>query len=416
MRALVFEQWQGGHYFNYLECLVPRLASICDEVVVAVTALAAGSPRFAEQLGHLEALPNVRFDRGVPIPDGRSRLRFRAQLGRNVVDAIDRHRPHCVFLPSADEQVLALPLHALAGRAGRARRVHLEAVLHYKGYTARDSGSERLLSALQGQLLKTGVFDCLNFVNFLQHEDAVERRLPWAAMSRAAGDPVPQPPRIGRTAARHALGLDPGGRYIGMIGDLDARKAVPATLAAFRAAGLSADDRLLLAGRHAEAYAQVLRDDYQDLVRAGRVVVMDRFLSAAELQAAFCALDLHVSVYHRFAGLSSLMLKGLAAGVPVVANDHGWARAVVRRFEVGRTVEPSDTTAFASVLAGGLDESAAYRESPATTRLLAFHSIDNFTAGLVERVAAAAGRPLQAPILPWSWVMEAVPSERRALR
>jgi hypothetical protein len=93
MRALVFEQWQGGHYFNYLECLVPRLASICDEVVVAVTALAAGSPRFAEQLGHLEALPNVRFDRGVPIPDGRSRLRFRAQLGRNVVDAIDRHRP-----------------------------------------------------------------------------------------------------------------------------------------------------------------------------------------------------------------------------------------------------------------------------------------------------------------------------------
>src|SRR6187402_2370685 len=142
MRALVFEQWRGGHYFNYLECLVPRLASVCDEVVVAITGLAAASPRFAEQLGHLEALANVRFDREVRVPETRTRVRFRAQLGRNVIDAIDRHRPDCVFLPSADEQVLALPLHALAGRGGRVRRLHLEAVLHYKGYTARDGVAE----------------------------------------------------------------------------------------------------------------------------------------------------------------------------------------------------------------------------------------------------------------------------------
>jgi glycosyltransferase involved in cell wall biosynthesis len=124
-----------------------------------------------------------------------------------------------------------------------------------------------------------------------------------------------------------------------------------------------------------------LRDDYQDLVRAGRVVVMDRFLSAAELQAAFCALDLHLSVYHRFAGLSSLMLKSLAAGVPVIANDHGWARAVVRRFEVGRTVDPADTTGFASALSAGLTDSADLSAGLATTRLLAFHSVENFTAG-----------------------------------
>ena len=92
MRALVFEQWQGGHYFNYLECLVPRLAQVCDEVVVAVTGLAAQSTRFTEQLGHLEALPNVRFDREVRVPDARTRVRFRAQLGRNVVDAISQVR------------------------------------------------------------------------------------------------------------------------------------------------------------------------------------------------------------------------------------------------------------------------------------------------------------------------------------
>ena len=35
MRTLIFEQWQGGHYFNYLECLVPRVAAISGEVIVA---------------------------------------------------------------------------------------------------------------------------------------------------------------------------------------------------------------------------------------------------------------------------------------------------------------------------------------------------------------------------------------------
>jgi hypothetical protein len=257
MRALVFEQWQGGHYFNYLECLVPRLASICDEVVVAITAPAASLAAFrrAARPSGGAAERAVRPRRADP---GRADARSLSGPARPQRGRCDRSAsPDCVFLPSADEQVLALPLHALAGQGGRVRRLHLEAVLHYKGYTAQDGVAERLLSTLQGQLLKTGVFDCLNFVNFLQYEDAVERRLPWAAMARAAGDPVPQPPRLGRAAARQALGLDPGGRYIGMIGDLDARKAVPATLAAFRAAGLAADDRLLLAGRLAEGYAQV---------------------------------------------------------------------------------------------------------------------------------------------------------------
>ena len=416
MRALVFEQWQGGHYFNYLECLVPRLASICDEVVVAITGVAAASPQFAEQLSHLRLLPNVRFDTTVTVPSGKSRLLFRKNLGRNVVDAIGRNRPDCVFLPSADEQVLALPLHALAGRGGPVRRIHVEAVIHYKGYTARDSRSERLVSALQCQLLRLGVFNRLNFVNFLQYEDAVERGLPWARSARAAGDPVPQPARIERAVARRELGLDPAGRYIGMVGGLDQRKAVPATLAAFRAAALGRNDRLLLAGKMDPEYVKLVADDYQDLVRDGRLVVLDRFLSARELACGFAALDVHVSVYRGFTGLSSLTLKSLAAGVPVIANDFGWVGAVAKRFEIGRAVDLKRPADYASAFHEALDASPSYRETAATRRLLDFHSVDNFTAGLVEGVAVLAGRPVQAPILPWSWVLEALPPERRRLR
>ena len=36
MRVLVFEQWRGGHYFDYLKCLLPRLSELASEVVVTL--------------------------------------------------------------------------------------------------------------------------------------------------------------------------------------------------------------------------------------------------------------------------------------------------------------------------------------------------------------------------------------------
>ena len=417
MRALVFEQWAGGHFFNYLECLVPRLAAFCSEVRVAVTRAAVSSELFARQLGHLHALPNVQFDGEVPIPRAGGRLGYRMQLGRNLIDAIARHQPDFVFLPTADEQILALPLQALGGVRRRLRGTPIEAVIHYRCFTAEDNPRERLLSAVQRQLLRTGVFAHLNFVNFLQYEDAVERRLALADMARAAGDPVPQPPRLARSAARQALGLEPHGRYLGMVGALDHRKAVPQALAAFSAARLGRTDRFVLAGKLSAEHARLVRDDYGNLVRNGTLVVLDRFLTDDELAHACAALDVHCSVYTSFSGLSSVTLKSIAAGVPVVVSDQpGWSRATVRRFGIGLTTDLRDIEGFARSLREALDASAGYAETEAVARLLRFHSIANFTEGLVERAGARIGNAPAAPVLPWSWVLEALPPERRSLR
>ena len=415
MRALVFEQWQGGHYFNYLEYLVPRLAGICDEVVVAVSDVAAASALFERQLGMLRTLPNVRIDDATPIPAAPSAFAMRRRITRHLVDAARRHAPDCVFLPSADEQLLSLPVATLRG-AGLPRGTPVEAVIHYKAYTADANARERSLSALQRQLLRSGAFSQLNFVNCLQYEDAVARRLSCAGIARAAGDPVPQPPRIDRARARAALGLPSDGRLVGMIGALDARKAVRASLAAFRAARLARGDRFLLAGQLIPEYADAVRDEYADLVRDGTLLLMDRFLSVEELANGFAALDLHCSVYQSFSGLSSLMLKSVAAGVPVLVNDRpGWTRAIARRFDLGWAVDPQDVAGFAATLRAALDASAGYRETPAVRRLLQFHSIDNFTAGLTERVSTLAGKA-PAPVIQWPWVLEALPAQRRALR
>lgn len=417
MRILVFEQWQGGHYFNYLACLVPRLAAISRDVVVAITKRAARSELFERQLGHLRELPNVRFDEEVTVPQHKCRVMFRASLGRNVVDAIVRNKPDFVFLPSGDEQVLALPLQALSGASRQIRGIPIEAVIHYKSFTAAASARDRMLSAVQRHLLRTRVFSRLNFVNFLQFEDAAARQLTLAGMARAAGDPVPQPRRVARAAARQALGLEPDGRYVGMVGGLDLRKAVPACLAAFREAGMAGSDRFVLAGKLAPEYAKLIRGEYQDLVRNGTLVLLDRFLTDEELSHAFAALDLHCSVFNNFSGVSSLMLKSIAAGVPVVVSDQpGWARATVRRFGVGHATRLGSLGAFSRTLRDALEAAAGYAQSEAVTRLLRFHSIANFTEGLVEQAARLAGKAPVAPVLPWSWVLEALPPERRSLR
>lgn len=416
MKTLLFEQWQGGHYFNYLEYLIPALAEFSGEVVAAVTERAASSELFARQLAPLAALANVRFDTSVPFPEGRG-LAFRRQLGTNLLATIARHRPDFVFLTSADEQLLALPLLALSGHRGVLRGVAVEAVIHYPSFTATATSRERLVSGLQRGLLRSGVFSQLHFVNYLQYEDVQARGWWWGRCARAAGDPEPPPLRLERRAARVALGLDPGGRYLGMIGGLDARKSVPATLAAFRAAKLPVTDRFLLAGHMTPEYAKLVREDYADLVANGTLVVLDRFLSNQELAQGFAALDVHCSVYQRFAGLSTLMLRSIAAGVPVVVGDQpGWARATVRRFGVGHVADQRSVEAFAGVLTQALDASNGAPPSEAVVRLLRFHSIANFTDGLVERAALAAGRARPKAVLPWSWVVEALAPERRLLR
>jgi hypothetical protein len=160
-----------------------------------------------------------------------------------------------------------------------------------------------------------------------------------------------------------------------------------------------------------------VREDYADLVSSGRLVVLDRFLSDPELAQGFAALDVHCSVYHCFAGLSSLMLKSVAAGAPVIVGDQpGWARATVRRFGVGHIADHRSVAGFARVLTQALDASDGAPPSEAVERLLRFHSLANFTEGLVERAAFAAGRARGTPVLPWSWVVEALAPERRLLR
>jgi glycosyltransferase involved in cell wall biosynthesis len=415
MRALVFEQWRGGHYYNYLRCLVPRLAEHASQVIVAMTARAAAAPTFAPALDEFRRARGVTIDDSVPDADPALPAGQRFRLLRHLADAVARHRPDYLMLPSADAQTLALGLLGHVGLRPFGRSLHTAATFHY-GYGPAVATRKQALKELAYRTAYAGAtWTRLNFVNFLYFEHARARGARWISRAHVVGDPVPQPERLSKREARRMLGVPEDGRYLGLLGSLDVRKAVPELVAGFRAARLGETDRLLLGGRLAPEFQRFLVETAADLIRSGRLIVLDRFLSDGELSQGYSALDVACPLYRDFPGLASLMLKAIAAGRPTVVSDFGWMRAITRRFGVGHTVRLDDPEALGRTLASALDASADYREEEATARLLQFHEVSNFTEAMLADVRQLTGKTTAPEVKCWEWVLEALPRERRAL-
>ena len=255
----------------------------------------------------------------------------------------------------------------------------------------------------------------MNFVNFLYYEYALRHHCRWVNRARVVPDPVDRAPRLGRAEARRMLNVPEDGRYLGMLGAFDGRKAIPELLAAFRAAKLDATDRLLLAGRLNREFRALINSEYQDLLSSQRLILIDRFLTDNELAQGYGALDLVCATYRNFPQLSSLMLKGIAAGRPIVAHDFGWPRAIIKRFRAGYVGNMFDTSSFAQTLRRSLEDSADYTETVATKRLLEFHNPSNFNETMLEHVRRAAGKAERHPLRTWDWVLEALEPQYRTI-
>jgi glycosyltransferase involved in cell wall biosynthesis len=125
------------------------------------------------------------------------------------------------------------------------------------------------------------------------------------------------------------------------------------------------------------------------------------------------ALDVVCTPYPAFGGLSSTLLEGVAAGRPILANAYGWSQAIIKRFQLGWTCDVYDHDRFVEAIRTGLDRSTSYRESEATMRLLAFHAPPNFGNVWVQRIREHDSSQAASDIRSWSWVLEAIPEERR---
>jgi glycosyltransferase involved in cell wall biosynthesis len=219
-------------------------------------------------------------------------------------------------------------------------------------------------------------------------------------------DPIEPVASIDKHAARRALGIPEGGRYVVSAGvHAVPRKGSQLLLAAFVRAGLGQDDRLLLAGPLGDRLKQLLATDYASQYRSGNVVTLDRYLDHRELMQALAAADLVCTPYFDHLGSSAIVLQAAQAGRPVLAPQQGWFAEMIPQFrlgEVGNILEPEG---LATAIRGGLQRSSDFRPSREACRLLEYSAAINFGRLWASRIRERLSLPTDPNVRTWDWVV-----------
>lgn len=401
MRVLVFEQWFSGHHLAWVRPLIDALLELQAEVVLAVSSHGRGSPEFK---GSIEPIASrITIDDSVPVEKPWMPMRDRPRLFSHLRRSVDAHRPAAVYLPSGDGQSHGMAAVRFIGRR-LPRGVLAEAGLHIgMGPSARTRG-ERAKTLLYEAAASASTWDRIHFVNVLLREHAIARFPSLASRSDVLPVPILPLGRVERAAARTQLGIPVDGRYIGLAASLDDRKAIDRLLAAFRDGATRADDRLLLAGRLHRRWRELIQGQYRDLLDAGRIQLIDRFLSAEELGLAASAVDVVCPPYPDYALVSATVLEGLASGRPVLAARLGWSQAIVERFGIGWTCDMHNPREFAGALGRALDKAPAFTLSPRAELLRQFNTPENFAACLLAGLRQREGMGADPRHLPWAQV------------
>jgi glycosyltransferase involved in cell wall biosynthesis len=396
MRVLIDQQFHLGHHYQYVAYLLPSLTEMA-EVVVAITPEGQESKEFRAFLEPLAS--RIRFEPVLPSAKPWLPMSERWRVHRDLRTVVRKFRPDYVWIPSGDAQATMMALHRLAGIGGTPGRVPCEIGIHLGSGAPSAAWRTRLRDSLNGLNLSLAGARCVHLVNFLFYERV--RRIRPRAFS-VMPHPVAAGPQIDKAESRRLLAIPEDGRYIGLAASIDSRKAVGEFLAGFREVARPGE-RVLLAGYINDTHWKTINESFADLIAREQLWLIRRFLTAAEYQAALCALDVVCTPYPRFAGLSSTLLEGVAAGRPILADNFGWSAEVVHRFGLGTTCDVLDHAQFARAIRAALDAAGAYRRTEGAERLLAFHTVQNFSDHWMAGIDRALGRPAR-PSKTWDWV------------
>jgi glycosyltransferase involved in cell wall biosynthesis len=231
---------------------------------------------------------------------------------------------------------------------------------------------------------------------------------------RIIPEPVEPLPALSRDEARRDLEIPVDGHYVAMIGGLTPAKGLEGLLAAFARANLAADDRVLLVGKMAKPIRQHIHANYDHLLRNGRIVYIDRYVTDHELDCGFVAADIVAVTHERLIGSSGTLLRAAHAERMLVTTDYGWAGWATRTFELGITAHVADVDALSAALETALRASSGYGRSNRGDRFCQYHTLANQKAHWLAGIGRDCGIPLGkiAERIEWSWAMEGVEPRR----
>jgi glycosyltransferase involved in cell wall biosynthesis len=403
MRVLIYENCHLGHHYLYVQHMLPALIETGAEVVVSISAEGRKSEEFRDRL--LPFVNQVEFDCQALNANPAAPLSERMGVFRSFADAVKRTRADYTLVPTADALTMAMALSRVTSLGLSRTRFPGEACLHMGLGRVGGGLKLHLRDAVKALTIALSRWDVVHIVNVLFYEslqglpERIRRRI------RLLPDPIAPNPRLPKDESRRRLGLPTDGRYVGIVGSLDPRKAIPELLLAFKAAVNGPGDRLLLAGKLHPPFRRLIDEQYPDLVLNGQVQILDRYLSQEEIFTALTAVDVVCTPYPGFGNLSATLLNAVSAGRPILTHNFGWSKAVVERFKLGWFCNVRDVAEFSRTMRYALEDSQARRESAEAGRLLAFHSPENFATSWLKKLTVAMNIEAYEVGHTWNWVL-----------
>lgn len=399
MRVLVFEPGHTGHHLHHVRLLAGALADLGLEVALTLDSTAPGTQEFKVHLGAVAE--RVSVDASVPPIEGQL-IRHALRRVRALQGAVKRHRPEHVYVPYGDGLSQVLGIARAFGQRLLPRGVEAETLLMRGGfaYPRRDRRRDHVRDLASLTATEWAPWTVVHHLDPVRFEAIVRRGGDLAARSRLIPEPVEPIARLDRVTARRRLGLPEDGRYAGTVGLLHRRKGIDLLVRAFSAmAARVPDARLLLMGRVKPPMDAVLAAE--PLVKAGRIVVVDRYVSDEELGAALSAMDVVCAPHPRHIGSSGIVVRAAAANRQVLGSSFGWIGFVVPKFELGTVCEVTDIAAHAQALERSLQVSPSFELSPRAQRFTAFHTEANYRATWTRRARERLGLPPERGLVTW---------------
>jgi glycosyltransferase involved in cell wall biosynthesis len=407
LKCLVFEPDAGGHRLQYVRHLADALLQIGCRVSLVLQSDARERAEFRVHLepleSHVELLPRLNPRQG-------NQLSVRRERARELLESIADLRADWVYVPYADGITQAATIERLLYGSRRFHQAPIEALL-MRGryaYPAR-SARDRIMAAVNRWLTLRNPWHVTHLVDPWVYEaldlPSTDRRF------RLIPEAVEERNPIDRTEARRRLKIPTVGRYVAMVGALEPHKGIEELLAAFVHAKLTSDDRVLLVGKMAPQIRELLENRFDELVRRGQIVTVDRYVTDEELGAAFYAADVVAVTHPRQTGSSGTLVRAAAAERILLTSNFGWVRWVTELFELGISVDASNEKLLAAALERAMQRSCAYRRSVKADRFCRFHTISNQKAHWVQTIGSEHGVPLGslAERIDWKWVTGAAP-------
>ncbi|ASC71321.1 Glycosyltransferase Type 1 [Halomicronema hongdechloris C2206] len=159
-----------------------------------------------------------------------------------------------------------------------------------------------------------------------------------------------------------ALGIDNHRKTFLLFGSLTHRKGIPQVLTALQQLPEDLAKKLCIALVGESNQAESINSNIEIICQQKPVQIVRYydFVPEADVPIYFALADVVLAPYQKHVGMSGILLLAAAAGKPVLSSDYGLMGELVRRYQLGLTIDSSQPEHIADAL-------TQYLSQPSTT-------------------------------------------------